>query len=241
MKNLLELQRLDLAIEKLKERELAIPKQKEKYATQRARLEEELAASEGRPKALQLEQRQCEGDIEQAQEKIKKYEGQLPSIKKNEEYTALLHEIDEVKRQIGQKEERILNIMMELDEARATVEEDRTRIKQEEAGIDAECAKIDAELAETVKERKALEAEREPVVEQVDPTMLSRYRRIRKSKGGGVAIAPLDDEVCGACHMKVTAQVVNEILGGSIHPCAYCGVILYDPGSLADESAVASS
>ena len=47
---------------------------------------------------------------------------------------------------------------------------------------------------------------------------------------------PLNDEVCGGCHMAIRAQMANEILGGEkIHACSHCGRLLYHatnvPGS----------
>ncbi|MCC6143254.1 MAG: hypothetical protein IT368_05560 [Candidatus Hydrogenedentes bacterium] len=234
MNNLLLLQDLDLQIEKLKDRELEIPKQKGKFDIQKKRLDEELARSEDRVKQLQLEQRQCEGDIEQKQDQIKKYDGQLLNVKKNEEYQALLHEIDNLKKQIGQREERILNIMEDLDAAKASLEEDRKRIQAERRRIEDESGEIDKELAVAVSERQALEAKREPLNKEIEPALLSRYRRIRQAKQRGPAVVALNDESCGGCHMKVTPQIVNEVMGGNVHACAHCGRLLYFPENFTD-------
>lgn len=229
MDKLLELQQLDLKIEGLLQRETSIPQQKNKFNIQRERLEHELDTSELRVKNLQLEQRQAEGEIEQRQTQIRKYDGQLLSIRKNEEYQALLHEIDMEKKQVALREERILNIMIELDEARDLLEEDRKRIATERAQIDAECAEIDAELEEAVKKRQELEAQRTQLCAQVNPGMYARYERIRKAKKSGPAVVPLMDEYCGGCHMKVLPQIVNEILDDKVHSCQHCGRLLYNP------------
>ena len=228
MKDLLALQRLDLKIETFKARELEIPKQKNKFKITRERLDAELKASEKKVLDLQVEQRACEGDIKQKQENIKKYENQLLAVKKNEEYQALLHEIDIVKKQIGVKEERILSIMLEIDTAKSSLEEDKKRIAAELKTIDGECAVIDAELAEAVKERQTLEAERTPLSKQIDPSLISRYDRIRKAKKAGAAVVAMRNESCSGCNMKILPQVVNELLAGSkIHSCPHCGRLLY--------------
>ena len=148
MKRLLQLQELDMKIEEYLRREKEIPKQKEKFDIYRKRLEDELQSSEDRHKSLILEQRECEHDIEQKQEDIGKKEGQLLAVKKNEEYQALLHEMDMGKKQIAQKEERVITIMVEMDESKAHLEEDKKRIAEEQSKIDAECRKIDEELEE---------------------------------------------------------------------------------------------
>ena len=236
MKTLLRLQELDLKIETIMAREVEIPKQKGKFDIYRKRLADELTEREKVVKDLQLEQRACEGEIEQKQGQIKKYDQQLLGVKKNEEYQALLHEIDMLKKQIGLKEERILGIMLEMDEARARLEEDKKRINAEVADIERQCAEVDAELAVAVRERKALEVDRGPLVEQVEPGLLARYKRIRMSKKTGPAVVALSGDSCSGCHMRATPQIVNEILAGErLHACHYCGCLLYHPGNFCDE------
>jgi predicted nucleic acid-binding Zn-ribbon protein len=48
-----------------------------------------------------LAQKECEKEIAQLQEQVKKYDTQLQGVRKNDEYQALLKEIDEIKKQIG--------------------------------------------------------------------------------------------------------------------------------------------
>ncbi|MBI2422272.1 MAG: hypothetical protein HYV27_05525 [Candidatus Hydrogenedentes bacterium] len=228
MKALLELQKLDLKIERLRELEGDIPKQKNKYDIHRKRLAEELKQREQRYKGLQVEQRDCEGEIAQKQGDIRKKEGQLMNVKKNEEYTALLHEIELLKKQIDQKEERIIGLMEEIEGAREHFDEDKKRIEQELKSIEAECIKIDAELKEAVEERKATESKRAPLIGGIDHGLLKKYERIRKSLKSGAAVVPLAGESCSGCFMQARPQEVNMILAGSeFHSCSHCGRLLY--------------
>ena len=237
MKTLLRLQELDLQIEACKAREQEIPKQKKKYEQYRARLKQELAEREEAVKRLQLEQREAETDIEQRQAQIGKYNVQLNSVKKNDEYQALLHEIDGAKKQIGLKEERILTIMQQIEDAQARLKEDRKRIEEELKDIDKQCAAIDDELAEAVKHRESLQSQGKPLIDKVDDELLMKYNRIRRSKNGGAAVVPLNDEVCGGCHMYLRPQIVNEVLAGEkVHTCQHCGRLLYHRENFADEN-----
>ena len=238
LKKLLELQQLDLKIEALKILETQIPEQKRKYDIHKKRLKDELEESELRLKKLQVEQHECEVDIEQRQAEILKKDGNLLEVKKNEEYQALLHEIDMLKKQIGIREERIIAIMIEVDEAKAHFDEDKTRIEGEQREIDEACAKIDAELAESVENRKQLELERTPLIKAIDKSIYSRYARIRKAKKSGPAVVALNGESCSGCNMAVRAQVVNEILAGeTVHACSHCGRILYHEDNLQEAEA----
>lgn len=235
MKTLLQLQALDLKIEALKGREREIPKQKEKFEIRKKRLMEELSQSEQRCKTLQVEQRECEVDIQQKEAQIKKYDMQLLGVKKNEEYQALLHEMDTLKKQNSLKEERVIALMLEIDEAKAHLEEDKKRIAAGMKELDAQIAKVDEELAATEAERKGLEGQREPLLKNIDEEMLLRYARIRSSKKTGAAVVPLRGESCSGCHMRVTAQIINEIMAGNkLHACHHCGRLLYHADNFED-------
>jgi len=227
LKSLLRLQELDLRIEACRAREQEIPKQKGRFDIQRARLAANLEEREKACRDLQLAQRSSEVDIEKVQTQVAKYQQNLLSVKKNEEYQVLLHEIEALKKQVGLLEERILAIMVELDEAKARLAEDRKRTEAEIREIDRQCAAIDVELAEATRERQGLEREREPLVSQVEAALMNRYQRIRASKRTGPAVVPLRGDHCSGCNMAVPPQVVNEVLAGKIHGCNFCGRLLY--------------
>lgn len=231
---LLELQKLDLKIEACRAREADIPKQKGKFDVYRERLKAELDEGRAALRALEVKQRELYTDVEQNQAQIGKYETQLNSIKKNEEYQALVHEIDGLKKKNAQIEEQIIGVMVEIDEAKARLREDEQRIDAELKRIDQQCAEIDAELAEAVVDRKALEAKRAPIVDEVDGSLLSKYTRIRKSKGSGPAAVPLNGQYCTGCNMAVTPQMENEVLAGDkVVTCPHCGRILYHADNVA--------
>lgn len=237
LRTLLKLQSLDVKIYRCAEREVDIPRQKGKFDIRRKRLQSELEEREQRCKDLAVEQGSCESDIEQKLALIAKYEGQLTAIKKNEEYQALIHEIDLQKKQIGIAEERIIALMVELDDAKARLEEDRKRIKAELADIDAECLEIDKELDEAVAHRSELEAQREPLAVTVDNRLFQRYQRILSAGNIRPVVVPLNGEVCGGCHMHERAQKVNEVLAGNkVIACQHCGRLLYSPGNFDDIS-----
>ena len=240
MKALLRLQELDLKIEAFKARETEIPKQKGKFEVRKKRLAAELEERKDILKQLQMEQHACETDIEQMQAQIGKYETQLLSVKKNEEYQALLHEIDGLKKQIGLKEERIIALMLELDEARARLTEDQDRIDDELKKIEAECGQIDGELDEAVQARKALEQDRVPVCDAVEASLLSKYDRIRRRAAIGAAAVPVRGETCTGCNMSVPPQIVNEVLAGKVRSCNHCGRLLYDRDHVESQDAGAS-
>ncbi len=228
MKDLLRLQELDLQIEQYKERETDVPKRKNKLEVHKNRLRAEVAERDAAYKRLQIDQRESETDLQQLQEQIVKYQNQLLKVKRNEEYQALVHEIDNLKKQLALKEERVIAILLELDEARARVEEDRKRIHKELEQLDRECAKLDQESAETIQNRQELEEQRGLLAVKVEVTLYEAYQRIRSRLKSGPAVVPLRSQFCSGCNMSLRPQLVNEVLAGHVRPCNHCGRLLYD-------------
>jgi predicted nucleic acid-binding Zn-ribbon protein len=238
LETLLRLQDLDLKIGQCSAREVEIPKQKNKFDIRRTRLQAELEERDKIRQDLIVEQGGCETEIEQKQAQIEKYQQQLNIVKKNDEYQALIHEIDLLKKQIGLHEERIINIMVELDDAKARLEADKKRIDEEMKDIDRQCEVIDEELKEAVVHREELELQRGPIEARVDTKLIGMYRRIRSSNTVGRAVVPLIGEVCGGCHMHERAQIVNEVMAGvKIHTCQHCGRLLFHPDNVGNGNA----
>jgi len=239
IKNLLELQDIDLQIEALLQKEKEIPKQKEKLQIQEKKLRQEIEDSEKTHKKLVLDQRECERQIAQLQEQIKKYNNQLQGVKKNEEYQALLKEIDEIKKQIGLKEEEQIKIMLQMDEANLFFLEAKKRIETEIQQLKKQEEQIDKELQEVIQERKGLEQKRLEAQKSVSPELLSHYLRVKQRKKTGPVVVPLKDEICSGCFMQILPQVVNEIMASEkIHTCRHCGRILYYPGLLDEQEPI---
>ena len=236
MKALLSLQVIDLQIDKCVALEVEIPKQKNTFEIYRKRMQAELEERKEAFERFLLEQKECEGEIEQKQTQIARYEQQLNTIKKNEEYQALLHEIDLLKKQIAIKEERILTLMMELEDAQARLREDEERIKAEMSNLDRQCTEVDEELSKAIQHREELQAGREPLIVRIDDSLIRQYTRIRRGLESGPAVVPMNGEVCGGCHMRIRAQIVNEVLAGDkIHTCTQCSRLLYYPQNYQDE------
>lgn len=232
IENLLELQDIDLQIEALLLKEKEIPKQKEKLQIQEKKLKQEIEDSEKTHKKLVLDQRECERQITQLQEQIKKYNNQLQAVKKNEEYQALLKEIDEIKKQIGLKEEEQIKIMLQMDEANLFFLEAKKRIETEIQQLKKQGEQIDKELQEVIQERKGLEQKKLEAQKLVNPELLNHYLRVKQRRKTGPVVVPLnvDKEICSGCFMQILPQVVNEIMASEkVHTCRHCGRILYDP------------
>ena len=115
VQHLMELQQADREILRLNQEVAALPKRvaaiEEKLAGTKAVLEKAKAAV----KADEATKRKYESAIQDQQGKISKYRDQSLAVKTNEQYKALLHEIQFAEQDIKSNEDRILELMLNGD------------------------------------------------------------------------------------------------------------------------------
>ena len=187
------------------------------------------AVSHARNAVLDCEMRlkRLELDAATRQTTIQRLKLQQFETRKNDEYQAIGHEISRYEKDIDALETRELELMEEMDGARAALQtalaaqtHDRALIDEDLAAIAQRRQRLEAEAREVTAERDALAA-------KVPDTLLPLYQRLMKSKGG-LAVAPLQDGKCGGCHMKlIAATVVSVQSGRELARCEDCGRILY--------------
>ena len=227
--NLIELQKVDAEIARLQAEIAALPKRV-------AAIEAKLAGSKDRSekakaalKADETARRKHEGDIEALRQKISKYRDQMLSVKTNQEYQALGHEITFAEQNIGKLEDKILETMVDADSKNA-------ELKRAEGDLKAQTAEIEKEKAiatqqTTIDEKLMAEAkgERDRIRGAIDADTLRHYDRVLKFRGS--AIAEAIDHRCAACQVMIRPQVYNELRSTEkFITCDSCQRILYyDP------------
>src|SRR6185503_13507371 len=111
LEQLIHLQRAESELKRVEGELHALPRR-------RAELEAALAGERGRLDAVraamdecQKARRQHEADLQDLESKRSRYKGQLMDVKTNKEYTAMLHEIEGVERDVRTREDQILEEM----------------------------------------------------------------------------------------------------------------------------------
>jgi predicted nucleic acid-binding Zn-ribbon protein len=197
-----------------------------------ARLAEERAAVEVNRttvSASQKQRRELERQADAFTVEEKKFQGQLANVKKNEEYQALLHEIEMVKAKRSDLETQVLE-QLETEE----------RLVAERPALEAALAKAETEVREKIAKIEALEAEARRALEAIDsrraaelreleaPTK-SRYERIHSSRQGQAVVA-VDKNACGGCYRALPPQALQEARKRDrLMTCEGCGRLLIYP------------
>lgn len=177
----------------------------------------------------QLNRKKIEKDIETLTAEERKFQGQLPLVKKNEEYSALLHEIAGAKRKRSDRETDLL-VLMEEEERQAG---EKPAIEKALATVQAETGeRLAAFAAEESRERElasAIDAQRAALTAKLAPAMRNRYERIRASREGR-AVVPIVKGACGGCYRGQPPQMLQEARRGDrLIVCDGCGRLLIWP------------
>src|SRR4029453_9739076 len=103
--------------------------------------------------------RQHEGELQDLETKRSRYKTQLMEVKTNKEYTAMLHEIETVEREIRGREDQILAEMERTETLTAEVQREEAAFKEAESRRQAEERVLEGRADVLKREVQQLSAE----------------------------------------------------------------------------------
>ena len=187
IEKLLQLQVADKEIRKLQEEIAALPKRVAAIEAQLAGTKAQLEKARAAAKADETNRKKFESAIQDLQGKISKYRDQSLEVKTNDQYKALLHEIQFAEQEIRLNEDRILEVMV-------NVETRDREVKAAEAELKSETAEIEKEKEEarkiTAADQASLaewNAKRDGLRSGISDDLLRHYERVMKFRGSGLA------------------------------------------------------
>ncbi|MDD5194435.1 MAG: C4-type zinc ribbon domain-containing protein [Candidatus Omnitrophica bacterium] len=228
MHKLVQLQKIDLQIYRLiQERDVEKPAQIEKMEAGFQEKKKVLETLDKELKDLQVKRKNKELDLAAKEEAVKKSQAQLYQLKTNKEYQAKLTEIASIKADVSLFEEDVLKVFDSIEKADAKFKAEKERLICEEKKFKEEEAQVNLRMQAIGDEISNLDGKRNILAKGIDQTILTKYEKLLKTRFG-VAMAAVDNDSCGACHMHVTAQKINEIkMYKELVFCESCVRLLY--------------
>ena len=182
-----------------------------------------------RAKAIEVEKKSLQIDAAAKRDQINRYKTQQLQTRKNEEYTALSHEISNAEKIISGIEDKELALMEEADSlapqialADKTHTDEKVRLEDQIALLREKEGNLKIRIEEVQKSRSTS-------IEGIDEELLERYERLFETKNARAVVA-VEHDVCTGCHMKITAQTSLALRSDkSVISCPQCGRLLHLP------------
>lgn len=227
IKKLLEVQKVDSVVARIKRDldSLPVEEARRSESVRRAKVAHEAARA-----ALvesQVRSRENETSIKGADEEMKKLEGRLNVVKNNAEYQATLLQIEAVRKERDGLEEEGLTFLDGLEGKRLAVTQCGERLASEEQTFAEFMEKAAVLRAEREAELVGASEGRDDLTEGVPKELLDLYETFF-AKRDGLAVCPVEGEVCTGCYMSVSPNDMARLLGAmSIVQCGSCQRLLY--------------
>ena len=165
----------------------------------------------------------------EAEELIKKYEGQQDNVKNNREFEAINKELELQELEVKLNEKHIKDAVIELKERGEAKAQTEEKIKGVEEELKLKQEELEKIIAETEIEEKSLADKSEKAKSKVDPRLLTAYERIRGTYKNGLAVVQVERDSCGGCFNVIPPQRQSEIRQHKkIIVCEHCGRVLVD-------------
>jgi len=224
---LIELQEIDSRIAALRAEIAYLPKEVAQIEAKLAGSKATVEAAQTSIKADETARRKHESDIKDQQEKISKYRDQSLKVKTNQEYKALLTEIEHAESQISKLEDKILEIMVAADARKEALKQAEATLKADTAENEKEKEHARQQTAEDEKQLAELATQRKELRSAIGDDTLRHYDRVLKLRGSGIA-AVHDNQMCSVCRVILRPQVYQDVMkGDEIIYCDSCQRVLY--------------
>ena len=224
---LLKMHEIDTMYEKIRKRLLLLRRAaegSEELAALRAQLESvnvELNNAQSEQKDLELESRSLTERIRESERTL--MSGELRNPK---ELEALQTNIDTMKSHRTTLEDSSVDRLVLVDRLEGTLQSKQTTFDEKEQTWTERKAALETEVERRTKEYIYLKGARQQVAEMLPADKLELYEHLRRRKNG-VAVAQLEEEMCGACHTQVAVGILDSVrYSDELLNCPSCGRIL---------------
>jgi predicted nucleic acid-binding Zn-ribbon protein len=219
---LARLQKLDLELDEKRGELARVPSELAMQDSETEKSADELKGFEDRLQEVLNRQKTAAEMKQEAISTLADYKTKLTTLKTNEEYRAMLRQIEHAEARIDEIDSQSIELMYSEDEARELHSEAAKRHERalERANRRREILKQRAsELQSAIEE---LEESREELVSATSIRLVRKYEQLRAA-GKSEAVVGLLNGNCGGCLTVVPPQNAVEIKNGVPYICPICG------------------
>lgn len=168
--------------------------------------------------------------IEIANSQIAKYQEQLDKVRNNREYDTINKEIEFQGLEIELCNKRIRESIQADQNKKDYLAASQQALEERENDLQSKQVELEEIITETKAEEERLRDKAKDLELQIEPRLLTSFKRIRKSSRNGLGIVYVQRDACGGCFSKIPPQKQLDVrMRKKIIVCEYCGRILIDP------------
>jgi predicted nucleic acid-binding Zn-ribbon protein len=167
--------------------------------------------------------------IKESETLIAKYTEQQNNVRNNREFDSLSKEVEFQKLEMELSEKRIREFTAELASKKDAIVTSANLLKERLDDLDRKQRELEEITAETQIEEERLKSKAEKIEGNIEPRLLTAFKRIRKNARNGLAVVTVQRDACGGCFNKIPPQRQMDIASRKkVIVCEYCGRILVD-------------
>jgi predicted nucleic acid-binding Zn-ribbon protein len=179
---------------------------------------------------LETDVRKADSDVAQVRTRRQRDQQRLDTgaVGSPRELEKLQHEVGSLDRRISVLEDAELEVMEQLDQARADAAGSERQLVELDAELSDATARRDESIAELDRQAALARAERARAVALVPADLLALYDKIRAQQGG-VGAAALRQRRCEGCRLELNAADLRELAGeptDAVLRCPECNRLL---------------
>jgi len=193
-----------------------------------AEIDAEYSASIAEIDALELkletaskEKRAVESDLQDCQELLKKYQGQLMQVKNQQQYAAAWKEIDTSRKQVKEYEDTFLRQLSDSEEMQKLIDEKREAAKPLKEKWEAAYASWQSSLGDLKKEADRLRKSVSEKEKGISKGVLSQFQRVAKQRQG-FGMTRIINDSCSLCRFRMRSQAMQQLMRGELITCEGC-------------------
>jgi uncharacterized protein len=176
--------------------------------------------------ALNKERRRVDGELQDQQELLKKYQGQLMQVKNQQQYAAAWKEIDATRKHVKELEDAELKIMGDIDAAQKQLDERRDGSGDLKSRHDQAYEAWQHSLGDLRGEAEKLKKQTGDIEKQL-PEPLRRQFYTVYNRRGKIGVSKVIAEACSTCRVRIRPQAAQQLRRGEMVLCEGCSRILY--------------
>lgn len=227
IEDLLALQETDMRVRKLQSRLEMVPEEKKRLTERLSSEQQALKQSKEKLHKTELDIKGVESQIAKCNDEIKKLQGQSAMVKKNNEYKALMDEIQNWKSKISSFETDEINLLDKVEEDKRESKDLEKKLSEKTKSIESELKELEQLMKELKEEIEKVKAGRSALMSKIDDPILADYKRLLTGKGEPLVM--ITQGICGNCHLRITPQTINEARKAIPVRCDNCSHLIYLP------------